>query len=161
MRQCVDYGLLEQADKRADLEIASRQVEQRVHHHLAGTVIGNLAAAIDVLQRDGRTARQVLGAAGETRGVDRRVLQQPQFVRRILLARAGELAHRRVGRPIINQAQLPDIRCRKPAQTDLSRLGRGVPVRPSARDLDRACLQHHFDHRVVAQIAIQIIELLA
>jgi hypothetical protein len=37
------------------------QVEQHVDHHLARTVIGDLAAAIALHQRDAEIAQQVLG----------------------------------------------------------------------------------------------------
>ena len=58
------------------------QVEEQVRDELAGPVIGHLPAAIDLDDRDAVVAQQVLAPAGEAQRVDRRMLGQPDFVRR-------------------------------------------------------------------------------
>jgi hypothetical protein len=59
--QQVDHRLLDGADQFANFQPPPTQVEQHVDHHLARTVIGNLAAAIALHQRDAEIAQQVLG----------------------------------------------------------------------------------------------------
>ena len=58
----------------------ARKIEQQVRDELAGTVIGDLAAAIDLEHRNAVVAQQVLAPAGEPERVDRRMLGEPDFV---------------------------------------------------------------------------------
>jgi hypothetical protein len=61
------------------------EVEQQIDHHLAGAVIGDLAAAIDLDQRDAVIAQQVFRLAGLAERIDRRVFADPQFVGRLVV----------------------------------------------------------------------------
>src|SRR3990172_6077113 len=55
----VDYRLLHQAHQFAHIDLPAAQVEQQVGDDLAGTVIGDLSAAIDLYYRDVRALQQV------------------------------------------------------------------------------------------------------
>ena len=83
-------------------------VEQQVDDGLAGTVIGDLSAA--VCFDDGNAivdTRQVLHARRDAQRVYRRMLHEPQFVRRVSGALHGEIAHRLPGGGVVHAAELP------------------------------------------------------
>src|SRR5581483_11606680 len=88
----VDHALLEQAYERLDLDAASSEIDQRIEHYLPGAVIGHLAAAVC------RQHRNAVGHLDRYRAlaerVDRRVLEQPELVRRAPGPLGGEAAHR-------------------------------------------------------------------
>jgi hypothetical protein len=90
----------------ANFQPPPTQVEQHVNHHLARTVIGNLAAAIALHQRDAEIAQQVLGSAGLTEGEYRRVLAAPQFVGGRVAARGGEVDHRLPGLLVVDAPEI-------------------------------------------------------
>ncbi|GAB1423472.1 hypothetical protein MASR2M16_07060 [Thauera terpenica] len=77
----VDDGLFHQLHQLAHLETAAREVDEEVGDELAGAVIGDLSATVDVHQRDGGgIVQQVLRLARLAEGVHRRVLQQPDLI---------------------------------------------------------------------------------
>ena len=59
---------------------ARAQVDERVRDELPRTVIGHLAAAVDLHERHAVVAQHVLPPAGETQRVDRRMLGEPELV---------------------------------------------------------------------------------
>jgi len=61
--QEVDHRLLDAPHQLAHLKIAAAQVEQQISHHLAGAVIGNLPAAVNLHDRDTDVIEQVLRLA--------------------------------------------------------------------------------------------------
>jgi hypothetical protein len=83
----VDEGLFEQVHHLAHLEAAAVEVEQQVAHHLAGAVVGDLAAAVDLDQRDVGDVEQVLGLAGLAQGTPAGA--RPATARRAWRRRAG------------------------------------------------------------------------
>ena len=89
----------------AHLEAAALQVEQQVDDDLAGAVVGDLAAAVDLHDRDADVAQQVFGLAGQAQREHRRVLAEPEFVRRVGVARGGEVLHRAPGRLVVDQPE--------------------------------------------------------
>ena len=64
----------------AHAEPRAPQVEEQVRDELAGPVIRDLAAAIDLDDGDAVVAQQVLAPAGEPERVDRRMLGEPELV---------------------------------------------------------------------------------
>src|SRR4051812_15757277 len=88
----VDHRLLEQPDEALHLDAAARKVDERVDHDLAWTVIRDVAAAIGAHHRDAAWHQDFNGALAKR--VDRWVLEQPEFIRGVLVALARELAHR-------------------------------------------------------------------
>ena len=88
--QGVDHRLLDPAHVLAHADLQPPQVEQRIGHDLAGAVVGHLAAAVDVDHRDVARHQHVLGLAGLAEGEHRIVLDQPQLVGRVVVARIGE-----------------------------------------------------------------------
>ncbi len=89
------------------------KVDQHVGDDLAGAVIGNLAAAIGLNHRYRRGLQQMLGLARETLGIDRRMLQQPNFVARFGVALRSESLHRVPRGFVIGDTELPDRQRRR------------------------------------------------
>ena len=58
----VDHRLLDARDQALDAETEPRQVEQRVEHELAGTVVSDLPAAVDRDDRDDRNGAAAVAA---------------------------------------------------------------------------------------------------
>src|SRR5690606_26581623 len=104
--QGVDHRLLDPAHVVAHADLQPAQVEQRVGHDLAGAVVGDLAAAVDVQHRDVARGEHVLGAAGLAEGEHRIVLDQPQLVGRGRVTRVGEGLHRAPDRLVRLPAQV-------------------------------------------------------
>src|SRR3990172_566650 len=101
----VDYRLLHQAHQFAHIDLPAAQVEQQVGDDLAGAVIGDLSAAIDLYYRDVRAVQQVFRFARRALGETGGVLPQPYLVARLGPALGGEALHRIPGRLILDQAQ--------------------------------------------------------
>ena len=92
--QCTDRGAI------------TVQLQQQIHHQLAGAVIGDLPATVGLYNRDRRQLQDVFRLAGRP-GEYRRVLQQPQFVCGVGVALCGECLHRGERRQlVINQPQM-------------------------------------------------------
>ena len=70
------------------------QVAEHIDDQLPGAVVGDLPATIDLERGNAVVAQQVLAPTGETERVDRRMLGQPDLVRRVVRARRGERLHR-------------------------------------------------------------------
>src|SRR5690606_29508311 len=105
--QGVDHRLLDPAHVVAHADLQAAQVEQRVGHDLAGAVVGDLAAAVDVQHRNVARGQHVLGAAGLAEGEHRFVLDQPQLVGRGRVTRVGEGLHRAPDRLVRLPAEVP------------------------------------------------------
>ena len=84
------------------------QVQQRVGHHLAGAVVGDLAAAVGAHHGDVAGAEHVFVAPGHALREHRRVLDQPEFVVGLGAARGGEGAHGCFGLGVVAPAQGQD-----------------------------------------------------
>jgi hypothetical protein len=118
----------------AHLELAPAQVEQQVDHDLAGAVVGDLAAAVDLHHRDADVAQQVFRLARQALGEYRRMFAEPEFVGRVGAARGGEFLHRGEGRRVVDAAE-PRRRCRAPgasAHSTTFTIGCAVSSRYSA-----------------------------
>ena len=79
-REKLDQSLLDMVDKVADAEFAALEIEEEVEHPLAGAVVGDLAAAVDLDDGDIAGGEDVFGFAGLTLGEDAGVLQEPELV---------------------------------------------------------------------------------
>ena len=105
----VYHGVFQQPDVAAHGEPAALQIDERVQNGLAGSVIGDLAAAIGAHHRDAVVhARQMLLTTGHADRVDRRMLELPQLVGRLRRARSGELAHGAPGGLVRREPQAAD-----------------------------------------------------
>ena len=77
----VDHGLLEHGDERSHLDPAPSEVDEGIEHDLARAVISDLAAPLDLHDRNSAVAaRSVPRICGEPERVDRRMLEQPELV---------------------------------------------------------------------------------
>ena len=103
--QPIDDGLLEAMHQFAHLEFAPGEIEQHIDHRLPGAVVGDLAAAVDGDDRDADVAEQVFTLAGLPEGKDRRVLDDPQFVRCFRRAGGGEMLHGLPARHVVCAAE--------------------------------------------------------
>jgi hypothetical protein len=106
--QKLDDRLLQAADEFAHLEAAPGKVEQRIDDDLAGAVVGNLSAAVDLDQRNAVIDKPVFRPACLPEGVNRRMLAEPQFIQRRRVAGGGEIDHRPPGRRVVDAAQGSD-----------------------------------------------------
>src|SRR5438105_4502442 len=101
----VDHHLLEQAHELAHLDAAAADIDERVEHHLARTVVGDFAAAVGRDHRDAIRDAHRRGALAQR--VDRWMLEQPQLIGRRLIAAASETAHRFERPQIVDAPQAP------------------------------------------------------
>ncbi|MNY32374.1 hypothetical protein D3C86_1665850 [compost metagenome] len=93
-RQRVQHRLLDIGHQLAHHQVAAAQVQQQVGHDLARPVISDLSATIDLDDGNRGIGReQVRGVPGLAERVDRRVLDQPDLVRRVGRAGLGIGAH--------------------------------------------------------------------
>src|SRR4051812_6298749 len=101
----IEDRLLEKPDELLHLDAAPCGVDERIDDGLAGSMVGDLAAAVALYDRDGarRRAEGRVGALAER--VHRRVLEEPQFIAARLGALARESAHRLPGRPVVDAAE--------------------------------------------------------
>ena len=84
------------------------QVDQRVRDELAGTVVGDLSAAVDVHDGNAVVAPQVLAPARQSQRVDGRMLGEPDLVDGLRIARGGERLHRAPRRRVVGEAEFAD-----------------------------------------------------
>jgi hypothetical protein len=85
------------------------QLEDRVADQLAGTVPGDLAAAVDVDDRGAAAARAFLVEGAPAAGVDRRVFEQQEGVRAGAAgARLRDLLLEVPRRRVVDEPQLTD-----------------------------------------------------
>src|SRR5690349_22060931 len=85
---------LDAPDHLADAETRAPEVEQKIDHELPGTMIGHLAAAIDLQDGNAVVAKQMFPPACESQRIDRFVLGQPELVAGVAGAGRGEVLHR-------------------------------------------------------------------
>src|SRR6185369_4247418 len=101
----VDHGAFQHGDEVAHAEPRAADVDEWIDHELAGAVIGDLPAAIDL--HDGNVAgrEHVAGVAVQTLCEHRRMLEQPDLVRRVRIARVGDALHLAPGRDVLDLAE--------------------------------------------------------
>src|SRR2546429_2638482 len=75
------HGALERRDVIADAEAHAREINQRVDDELSRSVIGHLAATVDLHHRNLARGDEVRAARIEPEGEDRRVLEKTDLVR--------------------------------------------------------------------------------
>ncbi len=103
--QQVDHCLFHQPHQFAHVDLPAAHVEQQVGDDLAGAVIGDLAAAVDLDHWNIGTVQQVFRLAGKTLGVYGRMLHQPDFIACSAIPLGGEFFHRIPGRLVFDQSQ--------------------------------------------------------
>jgi hypothetical protein len=88
------------------------QIDNRVSHQLAGAVVGNVAAAVDIVDRDTtfqqllRREEDVVAAAPAAEGEGVRMLEEQQNIRdSIATSRLGELPLQSPGFVVIDASQ--------------------------------------------------------
>src|SRR5579859_1170946 len=111
-RQGVDDAVLQRLHQFTHAELAAAQVDERIYHQLAGTVVGDLAAPVYVDHRDVAGGQYVLHLASKSQGEHRRVFQEPDLVRRIGAPLQGELLHGAPGGFVLHLAEMLDDRPR-------------------------------------------------
>ena len=92
-RQGRDDPTFEAFDEGADIAAPAPQVEHRVNDALAGAVIGDLAASIDLHHGNITRRKQVFLRRVQTQGKDRRVFAVPDLVRRRVVPLIREFLH--------------------------------------------------------------------
>jgi acyl-CoA synthetase (AMP-forming)/AMP-acid ligase II len=110
MHQCADDGLFDAVHVLFDEVAPATQVQQGVGHHLAGAVVGDLSTAVAGDDRDIAGCQHMARLGMHAQGVDRRMLDEPQRIRRMGVALVGVLAHRLPHRRIGRQSPIPDFR---------------------------------------------------
>jgi hypothetical protein len=65
------HGALESADRVANAQPRTREVDQCVHDELARAVVGDLSATIDLECLDAIVAQQMFAPAGKSQRIDR------------------------------------------------------------------------------------------
>ena len=103
--QQVDHRLLDATDEIADAQTAPVQVDEQINNGLTGTVIGNLAAAIDANHFDAVIKQPVFRLARTPQGIDRRMLAKPEFIGGLRHTGGGEVDHRLPGIPVFDAPQ--------------------------------------------------------
>ncbi len=84
------------------------QVQQQVDDDLAGSVVGDLTAAVDLDDGNTDVIEDVLGLAGLAERIDRRVFDDPQFVGRFRRADGSKVLHGPKGRRVVDPPQAFD-----------------------------------------------------
>ncbi len=74
--------MLERRDQVANAEPGAPQVDERVDHELAGAVVGDLAATVDLHDRDVPRREQVFRRSIQAQRKNAFVLREPDLVRR-------------------------------------------------------------------------------
>ena len=85
------------------------QVEQHIGQQLPRAVVRHLPAAIDIDHGNAPGGQQVFTPGVHPEGKNRRVLQQPDLVRGVRIARLGERLHIVPDRYIVTQPQVCDL----------------------------------------------------
>lgn len=99
--------LFEHVDVLAHVQPGAAQVEQGVGEYLARAVIGDLAAAVAMHDRDEPGIEQVFGPPDLAQGIDRGMLAQPDFIGGAGTARGGERLHGVPDRSVVGRARKP------------------------------------------------------
>jgi hypothetical protein len=92
----------------ADAETEPLQVDQRIDHEHPRSVVGDLAAAVDLYDRYVAGCQQVLATGIQTQREYRAVLCEPDLVGRFGSARIGEALHGPPKRLIVLQPEFTD-----------------------------------------------------
>ena len=101
----VDDALFQRSYQRAHANIGTANVDQRVDHELAGPVKRNLAAAIDLHDRNVSGREQMFLARIEAERENRWVFAEPDFVRRRLVTFVREFLHLAPQRHVVLTAE--------------------------------------------------------
>ena len=105
LRGQIDNALLQRRHEPAHTDIGASNVDQRVHHELAGPVKCDLAAAVDLHDRDITWRQQVLLACIQTQREHGWMFAEPDFVRCRRVALVGERLHFAPQRHVIPAAE--------------------------------------------------------
>ena len=101
-----NHRLLQSRDETADTVAKPREIEQHIDHGLPRPVIGHLTTAVALHDRNIARRQQVLGLASLTLREHRRMLDEPELVRRVFITRCGEGAHRFEGFRVVAPTEL-------------------------------------------------------
>jgi hypothetical protein len=110
LRHVVDDAAFQRRDEIANAKTRTTQVDERIHHELAGPVIRDLPAAIDLHNGNVTRREHVRGARIHAQRVHRRMLEEPDLVGRVLGALVGEALHGMPGGHIVHAAESLDDR---------------------------------------------------
>ena len=103
--QRFDDDALDQFHQLPHPEVAPAEIQQQINHQLAGPVVGDLPAAVARHDRNVAGRKQMLATPGQTQRVHRRMLREPDLVRRARVAHAVECAHRLEGDTVVGHAE--------------------------------------------------------
>lgn len=91
--QQIDNALLERRHELAHADAGALEVDQRVDHEDAGAMVGDLAAAIDLYDRDIAGRKHVFLARVQAQGKYGRVLAEPGRIGRCCVTPLGKCLH--------------------------------------------------------------------
>src|SRR5581483_5036873 len=141
----IDDAALESGDDVANTESGTPQVDQRVDDELTGTVIGNLAATIDLHDRNVARSQYMITTRVHAQREDRRVLEEPDLIGSIRAALIGEALHGTPGRLVIDEAEVAkDMRRRRGATRCPGRLTGNAHRRRAIHEATTLCAQTTF-----------------
>ena len=100
-----DDGALERGDEIAHAQAGAADVDEWIDDELAGTVIGDLPAAVDLDHGDVAGGEHVARVCIHAEREHRRMLEQPDLVGRIRIARVGDALHFAPGGLVVHAAQ--------------------------------------------------------
>ena len=105
---------LERADEVAHRKRRALQVNERIDDELSRTVIGHLAAAIDLQNRNIPRRNEVRAARVHPEREDGRMLEKPDLIRALGTALGGEGLHRAPGGFVVDASEMADDGRRRP-----------------------------------------------
>ncbi len=109
VRERAHHGLLDAIDVFLHVVAGPLQVDERIGHHLAQSVEGDLAAAVGGDHGHPVRVQHVLRLARQPLGEDGRVLAEPEFVFGRSRAGGREVLHRLVRGQVIHPPQHPHL----------------------------------------------------
>jgi hypothetical protein len=89
----IQKTLLELSDQFSDVQAPTPEVQQRVDHQLAWTMVSDLSTTVGLDDRNGMGVEDMVGAGSKPQGKDRRMLHQPDLIRRVGLSMGGKGPH--------------------------------------------------------------------
>src|SRR5690349_6752222 len=107
-----DHGALEGGHEVTHAEAGAADVDEWIDDELAGAMVGHLPAAIDLHHRDVAGREHVARVAVQPLREHRRMLEQPDLVRRVRVARVGDALHFAPGGDVVNSPKPANEWCR-------------------------------------------------
>ena len=101
---------LAEVQRKLAARLVAAQVHQQVHHHLARPVEGDFAAAVGLNDGHAVCVQHMTKVGAQPQRKDRWMLDDPQFVGRVSVARIGESAHGGEGRLVVDTAEVANER---------------------------------------------------